>query len=494
MKDYTLHYSPDAFQILHESARKITHEGRSGISFTSIRGRGALPRHALNRPKGTLTLWVLPLQEFFPATHHKAHGLSNPFFDRFVFLTDREAVQELEAANFKLFFTSDWNPVLTLEFEQNAGNILWGVATGARVGHFEMEAFHWYQLAVTWDHESGVYVIYANGVRIGHSDVTGTVPVNCDPAAPRLYFGSPAYAMGDLGFFDEALTDEEIAGVFEREVVTRNDGIQASLEKTYLGKKLEPLALPPLEEDGWTLGRKFSFLDESDYEAFYHQGCGPSISFTPEGMRVTTPTFEEYLKRLGPKGVFENFDMTRMYLWTREVFEGDLHVAFDFKLHAHKGLALLMTHAAGMQGEDFLEDYPLRSDGSMSVVCWEDVRNYHWEFFREMVGVRNDVASHAVLKNPWFRPVAFQIEPRSWELDRWYRLAYHQEGERIRGAIDGTTVFDFTDTGFDNNGPVLRHGRVVLRCMMRSDITFRNMEIWNRPLFSHEPCPKTGRA
>jgi hypothetical protein len=40
---------------------------------------------------------------------------------------------------------------------------------------------------------------------------------------------------------------------------------------------------------------------------------------------------------------------------------------------------------------------------------------------------------------------------------------------------------DFTDTGFDNNGPVLRNGRVALRAMMRTDMTFRNLRILARP-------------
>jgi len=175
--------------------------------------------------------------------------------------------------------------------------------------------------------------------------------------------------------------------------------------------------------------------------------------------------------------------MTRMYLWTRRNFQGDLYVTFEFKIHHHGGLALLMTQAAGMQGEDFLVDYPLRSDGSMSVVCWEDVRNYHWEFYREMVDTRNDLVSHACLKNPWFRPMSFQIENRIWELDRWYRLSFLQQGSRIRGAIDDVTVMDATDTGLDNNGPVLRHGHIALRCMMRSDVTIRNFEVWTLPDF-----------
>lgn len=481
-----IHYDirSDAIQILHPSARMISHQGRSGISFTSIRGRAALPRHALNQTKGSLVLWVLPLQEFFPAAHHQAHGLSNRFFDRFVFLSDREAIQEIEASNFRLLFCTDWHPVLRAEFEQNTPNILWGCATGARAGHFEMRALKWYQLAVTWDHNLGIYVLYANGIKVGHSDVTGTVPIHWDKAAPRLYFGNPAYAMGDVSFFDTPLSEKQVSQLFDQEALVQDEEIQVFLEKTYLGRGLEKFAAPSsLESEGWKLQQSLSLKQQSDYAHFYHQGCGPSIAFTPEGFRVTTPTFEEYVNRKGPRGVFEPFDMTRMYLWTRRMFEGDLYVSIEFKLHARGGLALLMTQAAGMQGEDFLADYPLRSDGSMSVVCWEDVRNYHWEFYREMVDVRNDLVSHACLKNPWFRPLAFQIEPRTWDLDRWYRLTYCQEGCHIRGAIDDTTVIDVADSGFDNNGPVLRHGHIALRCMMRSDITFRSLEVWNRPPF-----------
>jgi len=65
----------------------------------------------------------------------------------------------------------------------------------------------------------------------------------------------------------------------------------------------------------------------------------------------------------------------------------------------------------------------------------------------------------------------------------WYRLDYVQEGERLRGAIDGVTVMDVIDDGFSNNGPVLLNGRIALRCMMRTDMTFRDLAVWNRPHF-----------
>ena len=59
-----------------------------------------------------------------------------------------------------------------------------------------------------------------------------------------------------------------------------------------------------------------------------------------------------------------------MYLWTKQSFEGDLYVEFDFKSIRPGGLALLMFQASGMQREDFMKEYPLRTNGSMSTVSF----------------------------------------------------------------------------------------------------------------------------
>jgi hypothetical protein len=99
-----------------------------------------------------------------------------------------------------------------------------------------------------------------------------------------------------------------------------------------------------------------------------------------------------------------------------------------------------------------------------------------------MLDTRNDLVTHAMLKNPWFKPIAFQVENRRWELNRWYKLEFLQEGGRIRGAIDGVAVIDLEDNGFDNNGPVLKHGHVAIRCMMRTDMVIRNLQVRDRPL------------
>ena len=486
------------FHILHASARTVVHGSRAGLNFTSIHGRAALKQHTLHEEQGTVTFWVLPLQDYFPATLMDAHAKSNPFYNQFVFLSDRESVQEIEAANFCVFFHTYWHPVFMAKFGPGSiGQALWWGdkrTAFAAAGHFQMHALTWYQLAVTWNHQTGIYVLYANGIKVGHSDAGLEKPLPYAKPAPWLYFGNPAYALGDAACYADALSPEQMRGLFREEAAESvNPAVQTELETMYEGRHLPAFEFTPSAAEGWQSGLELSLQDPADYDHFFHQGCGPCLKFTPEGLRITTPGFDIWEKGQSHTATAGELDMTRMYLWTRRFFEGDLYVSVDFKIHRHGGLALLMAQAAGMQGERFLDDYRLRSTGSMRVVCWEDVRNYHWEFYREIVDVRNDLVSHACLKNPWARPINFQIENRTWELERWYRLVFLQEGARLRGTIDSTTVMDAHDHGFENSGPVLRGGYVALRLMMCSDMTFRNLQIHTRPEFVTRSMPALAR-
>jgi len=477
------------YRILSGQGSLVERNGRAGLHFRSIHGRAMIDRHTLAQPAGTITVWVLPMQEMFPSAPRAEHGMSNRFFDRFMILSDREAIQDLEAAGFSWFITSLWHPVFMAKFGPGTVNASLGGTAGpqrmafAASGHFEMPRHLWQQLALTWNHAAGEYALWCNGIKVGSHDTTQQKG-NVFPAAANLFLGHPGFAMGSSGFYDTELTGDELRETFAAESTDTDPAWQKHLARIYHGEGLEMMPpLPAAGTDGW--GDAVSFrMDADDLHAeFFIQGSAHCYSNTAEGLRVKTPTLEER-DRLGgfvKTHDGKELDLTRTYLWSRRQFEGDLCVSFDFKIHEHGGLFLLMTQAAGIQGEDFLNDYPLRSDGSMSCVCWEDIRNYHWEFYREIVDVRNDLVSHACLKNPWHRPAAFQIEARRWELDRWYSLTWLQLGNRIRGAIDGTVVVDFTDDGFQNNGPVLRNGRIALRAMMRTDVTLRNLRVLERP-------------
>lgn len=486
---YPVTSSDCPYRILSGEGSLVEKNGRAGLHFRSIHGRAVLKNHTLAHPAGSVVVWVLPMQEMFPSAPRAEHALSNKFFDRFMILSDREAIQEIEAAGFSWFITSLWHPVFMAKFGPGTiGASLGGTAGPQRMafaasGHFEMPRHIWQQLALTWNHATGDYALWCNGIKVGSHDTSqekGTV----FPCGANLFLGHPGFATGSAEFYDVALGGKVLLRKFEEESTDRDEPWQKHLTRIYTGEGLRMLsALPLAGRDGWSEETSFRLDAEDLASEFFVQGSASCYSNTSEGLRVSTPGLEERDRLAGfiKSGDDKELDLTRTYLWTRHPFEGDLCVSLEFKIHAHGGLFLLMTQAAGIQGEDFLRDYPLRSDGSMRCVCWEDIRNYHWEFYREIVDVRNDLVSHVCLKNPWHRPVAFQIESRTWELDQWYSLTWLQIGDRLQGAIDGKIVVDFLDNGYQNNGPVLRHGRVALRAMMRTDLTLRNLRILQRP-------------
>ena len=132
-----------------------------------------------------------------------------------------------------------------------------------------------------------------------------------------------------------------------------------------------------------------------------------------------------------------------------------------------------------MQREDFIADHPPRTSGSMGTIITDNVRNYHWEFFRRTGDVRADLGTQVLVKNPWLRPLGMATLDRL-AVDQWHRLLFVQEGARIRAAIDGRWVFDVHDDPLNNTGPVFNFGRIGLRLMYQTRMRFRDLKIWNR--------------
>jgi hypothetical protein len=136
-----------------------------------------------------------------------------------------------------------------------------------------------------------------------------------------------------------------------------------------------------------------------------------------------------------------------------------------------------MTQASGMNREPFMRDHQPKTTGSMSTVHSDAVRNYHWEYYREMNDVRNDVATHAMLKNPFWRGMAYGCTQKQLEKNQWHRLEYLQQGSRILGAINGEIVIDANDSSTAGSGSILLAGHIAIRCMIRTKMLFRNLKV-----------------
>ena len=309
--------------------------------------------------------------------------------------------------------------------------------------------------------------LYANGIKIGSHDVTANNLIRT-AVGEYLYAGNPTLCYSTLSFYDTVLSDQQIKSIYQNETTDFDVSLDKELRRTYLGK--DPAYFQWVKNDGWEEKLNLSLTKKHHIDSFYLQGYNQGARITPEGLTILTPDYP----------ISEAVVDSQLYVWTNKTFEGDLYLEFEFKILKEGGLSLLMTQASGMQREDFMKDYVLRTEGNMGMVAWSSIRNYHWEYYREMNDVRNDIACGAMLKNPFQYPLGFSCFSEQLTKNSWHKLQFQQIGNKIIGAIDGRIMIDSEDNGFNGNGPVYNFGRIAIRCMVRTNMVFKNLKVYNR--------------
>ncbi|MFM2092187.1 MAG: hypothetical protein RLZZ127_2676 [Planctomycetota bacterium] len=464
---------PASLDVVRGGVRRVVHRGRAGVLLTDVFGGIVLGPHHLEAPRGTLVLWVMALEDLHPAHMTEGQHLSVPDSQEFTLFSDRPTVKDSRASQCALVWTSHWTPALHLK--RGPGHAYQAFKAGnghATAGHFPFHGRRWYQLAYAWDAAAARHRLYANGVLVGANDAGATV-LACPATGRDLCVGSTMFATGDVAGYADELDAGALAALYAAEATDRDPALLAELERHYQGRGLDRLRGD--ESAGWREDLALGLTDPGDLRQFLVQGCAEAPRITAEGLRITTTP-------KNPAHDFSILDLNHVYLWSRRWFEGDhLHLRYEFSNRRAGGLSLLMMQCSGMQREDAIACHRPRTNGTMKTVCWEDVRNYHWEYLREMDDVRNDLASHAMLKNPWQLPLGFAIHGPRYEPGSWHRLDWLQEGDRIRCAIDGDVVIDARDRPDIGQGPVLSGGRFAIRCMTRTDIVIRDLRVRSRP-------------
>jgi hypothetical protein len=458
-----------------EGGRLLTRANGIGWVANAPGNAVELPGKVLISPTGTITLRLLALEDLDTCQRLPQHNQHLPRSGRYRLLSDQPDADP-GPAHFALAWDNYWHPNLMVKFA--AGFEPWEIHnTPARAfagaGHFAFHANEWLDISVTWDHPAMDYRLYANGVLVGTSDTLihhfgGTFQV--DAPGEKLYLGNSAFAFAKLTGWTRALSPQELATQAQDGAPAVEPARTAALQSLYDADTPMPFAFDP--DGNWDLRFHADFQEASDLEKFYLQGNAAAARVTGGALEVHTGG--------GPLPDHARFAEEHLYLWTEEFFDGDLYVEYEFMPLARGGLSLLILQASGMQREDFMACYPRRTTGSMSMVCWEDVRNYHWEYFREINDVRNDRISHGMIKNPWHRTMGFATRRGRYALNAWHRIQFLQEGNRLRAAVDGDCVLDLRDAPSANNGPILNCGRIALRTMARTEIAFRNVRAWNR--------------
>jgi hypothetical protein len=455
-------------------ARVLNIEGRKGVNLTSIHSLLQLKAHNMNEKRGTITMWVLSLEDLGTANAKNSMAISNPFWTTYPFLSDFPNPQDIVSANFKMVFLNGWHPNLMALFGKGK---LYETAFDlphkalVEVSHFSFKKRIWYNFSLTWDYEKDQYRMYVNGVSVGKEDQHTAFKFHRDTINSSLYLGNPTFCYSDIKFYNTNLDQNQLYNIFKKESIKFNPLLDEELKHIYEGKNRKSFNWKV--DKSWTPKLNLSLTNPTDIDSFYVQGKPVQVGITNEGLLLETIDEEMTATKLDKQ----------MYIWTKKPFEGDLYVEYEYKTLRRGGLSLLLTQASGMNREDFMEDYPLRTSGRMTMIYGEDVRSYHWEYYREMADMRNDLDNSAFIKQPWNYPLAFGSQDAPLTIDTWHKLQFRQIGNKIVGAIDGKIMFECTDDGFINNGPVMEFGRIAIRLMIHSKMVFRNLKVYNRPTF-----------
>lgn len=493
----TFWVSPDEVQDLKgQSATPFEWKGRRGWRFKEGERRAGIPAPELNLPQGSLTWWFLPREDFATSVATEWMTRREPKHQTIALLGDRpepEAWSNPELHAFAVIYCRGWYDQFQAKWHHGP---VWGPLNEdamffhgrekayAGLGHLNLKRDHWMQLGLSWDAKASDYRVYLNGCLVQTALTTAAHPLLRVESSGMLYAGHPLFGNGEIALYDEVLSPVDFTRIYEDNRPDGNEHLDASLRQTYAGAVVEDLGWKPSWE--WHEHLALPLNRPEDLSRFYVQGMTEAVSITPEGMRLRTSPLPVSARPDRPDDWAdptkwasnqETWDQSQVYVWLEDFLSGDFAVELEFLTRQPHGLSLIMLRAAGLQGEDFFQTQPRRVSGAMRMVCWENVRNYHWEYYRINESSRTDTADHVVVKNPYLHPMAYRAMEEPLAVGQWHRLQLIHEGDNLRGVINGTLIFDLNDDPFVGFGPVLRNGAFALRCMWDSDMLFRNLRI-----------------
>jgi hypothetical protein len=448
--------------------RLVTAQGKTGYHPTSLKSAIKLPIDQHTKDRGSMVLWVLPLEALGGSPYLNHIGDKDPHWQKYGLMGDALPINNVDKTIFAWFWQNRWHSQMIAKFKTGpaAGQAAdFSVTPYVAIEHLPLHGRKWYQFTLTWDKPLSRLKLFVNGILCG----TTIYPFKAELPGPSLYLGNPAMVFASLDVFDSELSESEVARSYEQASFEKSEEVQEELRSLFTDRPRPDFQWTPSDE--WKLRDSRSFTKQDDLAGWEQQGClEPGFELiekqiTPEGLLLQTPD-QIHIE-------------SRVYLWSPQSFEGDLAVEFDFRPEQMTGLSLLVVQATGIHREDFLTDHPRRITGAMQTIIADRVRNYHWEFFRRAVDVRGDLGTQIIAKNPWERPLAM-VSLAPFVTGQWYKLRFVQEGARLRGSINGQLCFDVTDEAFSNNGPILNSGRIGLRQMYGTRMRYKNLRVWNR--------------
>lgn len=439
--------------------RFIKIAGITGLHVSSLKTKAYFETSAFQEDKGTVSFWMSPLENIDKAPVAGGSSLIYPFLSN-VYPPDL-----VDSSNFSFYYQGRHYPRVIARFTGGNywGQMDYGIAPVVYAEALPLQKGQWYYFVVTWDKPAETIIMYINGELAGHNFSSKAFI----QGKTKIYIGNPLMVINRLKIQPELLRREEVKKEYMSLRPRTNQPSDNAIDII-----VNPQDKPILDfhlDNTWEKAYECSFTKKSELDAWTFQTGDKyrdkfKLEITGTGLLWETPDIIH--------------TESRGYLWCPVSIEGDQCIEFEFQLLSSKGLALLIMCASGMQGEDIIEDHGLRKTGSMSDMN-SNYRNYHWEYMRRVEAMRTDVETQYVNKNPWGKTLYVGCMP-SIEQNRWIKLRFIKIDNKLYGSFDGRTVFNIEDNPYDNNGPVLNSGRVVLRQMYNTSMKYRNFVIYQR--------------
>jgi hypothetical protein len=441
------------------SHRFIKIAGITGLHVSSLKTKAYIETDAFKSDKGTVSFWMSPLENIDKAHNAGSFSLIYPF------LSDTYPADAVDSSNFSIYYQGTHYPRVIGRFTDGNfwGQMDFGLAPFVYAEALPLHKNQWYNVALTWDKHAETLIMYINGELVGHNFSAKAFK----QVKNKIYIGNPLMVISKLKIQPQLLSREEVKKEYLSKRPVTNQLSDNTIKSIVIPQKKQALEFQL--DKSWKKTYECSFTKKSDLDAWIFQTGDKykdkfKLEVTDSGLIWETPNIIH--------------TESRGYLWCPVIAEGDQCIEFEFQLLSPKGLSLLIMCASGMQGEDIIEDHGLRKTGSMSDMNL-NYRNYHWEYMRRVEAMRTDVETQYVNKNPWGKSLYVGCVPR-FEQNRWIKIRFYKIDNKLYGTLDGKTVFSTEDNPFDNNGPGLNAGRVVLRQMYHTSMKYRNFVIYQK--------------
>ena len=183
----------------------------------------------------TITLWTKNVEEFQKGAFLSVNGKNFPQQDwpSFIFYLDNKDPEKDEAGNPTGLTIQQINGRLMFKNELGLETNLWLDTRDKAFAVYDK----WFQLGFTYDHTTGAWALYVDGVKVKDAEYGDKQPFNkCIPEdATTLYVGAWAswvekyagaadwqlyYAgsIDDIRFFNKALSETEMAELYKEEI------------------------------------------------------------------------------------------------------------------------------------------------------------------------------------------------------------------------------------------------------------------------------------